>query len=241
MGDEEQVVAAVAAVNTFTGCEASPHIALLVTALAKAQAEFPPVEKDKTARITSQKGNYAYAYADLATILAVVRPVMAKHGIALIQPVSIQSGAVAVRTILAHSSGEWMAADLVFRAGDGDPRSVASVITYGRRYGLITMIGVAATDEDDDAAAATPVRSNGHRAAQPASEPAPRPTASATDKPDGFDDWLDDLVAVADEGQDALKSAWTKSQPYLRKYLTDTDNAKWEAIKAKSTQVKVPA
>lgn len=55
--------------------------------------------------------------------------------------------------------------------------------------------------------------------------------------PDGFEDWLADLEAVADEGTDALKSAWQKSQPYMRKFLTDTDNAKWGALKAKAAKV----
>ena len=41
----------------------------LNAAIAKAQGEFPPIPKDKTA----QAGSYSYAYADLASILA-LRP-----------------------------------------------------------------------------------------------------------------------------------------------------------------------
>jgi hypothetical protein len=59
--------------------------------------------------------------------------------------------------------------------------------------------------------------------------------------PDGFDDWLSDLEAVADEGTDALKAAWMKSQPYMRKFLTDTDNAKWEALKKRAAGVRASA
>lgn len=55
--------------------------------------------------------------------------------------------------------------------------------------------------------------------------------------PDGFEDWLTDLEAVADEGTAALEKAWKHSQPYLRKHLTDTNKAKWEAIKAKAARV----
>lgn len=57
--------------------------------------------------------------------------------------------------------------------------------------------------------------------------------------PDGYDNWLADLEVTADEGTVALEAAWKKSQPYLRKFLTDTNKAKWEAIKAKAA--KVPA
>lgn len=55
--------------------------------------------------------------------------------------------------------------------------------------------------------------------------------------PDGFDNWLTDLEAVADEGTAALEAAWKKSQPYMRKHLTDTNKAKWEAIKARAAKV----
>ena len=59
--------------------------------------------------------------------------------------------------------------------------------------------------------------------------------------PPGFDDWLIDLESVADNGLDALKAAWTKSQPFLRQHLTTTNNAKWEALKAKAATVKADA
>lgn len=55
--------------------------------------------------------------------------------------------------------------------------------------------------------------------------------------PDGFDNWLTDLDAVADEGTAALEKAWKASQPYMRKHLTDTNKAKWEVIKSKAAKV----
>jgi hypothetical protein len=67
----------------------------------------------------------------------------------------------------------------------------------------------------------------------------PEPTKATV--PDGFEDWLIDLEAVAAEGTEALKAAWKKSQPYMRKFLTDTHNAKWEALKAKADKVQVAA
>ena len=57
--------------------------------------------------------------------------------------------------------------------------------------------------------------------------------------PDGFDDWLADMEATADQGVEPLKAAWAKSQPYMRKFLTDTDPQRWESIKAKAAKVKV--
>ena len=56
--------------------------------------------------------------------------------------------------------------------------------------------------------------------------------------PPGYDNWLTDLTSVADNGTEALQAAWKKSQPFLRKYLMDTNNAGWEALKAKAAKVK---
>jgi hypothetical protein len=98
------------------------------------------------------------------------------------------------------------------------------VITYLRRYSLAAFAGVAPEDDDGNAAV-------GH-GTQKATTPAPV-------KPGGFDDWLMNLEAVAIEGTSALESAWKKSKAEYRTYLTITNNAGWEAIKAKAA--KAPA
>lgn len=55
--------------------------------------------------------------------------------------------------------------------------------------------------------------------------------------PEGYDNMLIDLELVAKEqGTEALQTAWKKSNPVLRKHLTDTNNAAWEAIKAKAAE-----
>ena len=55
--------------------------------------------------------------------------------------------------------------------------------------------------------------------------------------PEGFENWLLDLEAVADEGTKALEAAWKKSQPYMRQHLTTIDKARWESIKSKAAKV----
>jgi hypothetical protein len=63
--------------------EVPPKHPNLIAALAAAQGEFPPLVKDKKVEAGPRK----YTYADLATVLHVVRPVLSRHGIALIQPI----------------------------------------------------------------------------------------------------------------------------------------------------------
>jgi phage recombination protein Bet len=61
-------------------------------------------------------------------------------------------------------------------------------------------------------------------AAATASEP-------ALAKPDGFDSWLDDLTAVADEGSELFASAWAAADEAMRVYLTATEPERYEVLK----------
>lgn len=53
-------------------------------------------------------------------------------------------------------------------------------------------------------------------------------------KPDGYDDWLDDIRACAEEGEEALTKAWEGSDVVRRTYLTDSDPNAFEALKARA-------
>jgi len=59
------------------------------------------------------------------------------------------------------------------------------------------------------------------------------PTAA----PEGFDNWLADLEAVADEGLEPLKKAWSLSLQPFRAHLHNTDRDRWEAMKARASKV----
>lgn len=198
----------------------SSAIGKLVAALAKAQGSIEGASKDKT------NPHFKSDYADLASVWAACRAQLSKNKLAVIQTTSADGHKVTVETVLAHSSGEWISGTLTMTAQQNTPQAIGSCITYARRYALAAMVGVA--PEDDDGNAAT--QSATHR-----------PQAVPASVPPGYDEWLIDLEAVAEEGQEALKSAWNKSQPFLRKHLTDTDGAKWESLKAKSAKVKVTA
>ena len=135
----------------------SESIGQLAKALAAAQADFPAVEKGRKAEVRMKAGgSYSYTYADLADIMADVRPVLAKHGLAVAQPVSTRNGAAIVTTLLMHTSGEFLGEECELPAVDpGDARSMGSAVTYSRRYGYTGMLGIAPDDgEDDDGEAA---------------------------------------------------------------------------------------
>ena len=124
----------------------STSIAKLVSALAKAQGEIAGALKD------SENPHFRSKYADLASTWDACRQPLAKHELAVLQPVSANGPHVTVTTILAHSSGEWISEALTLTAQQNTPQGVGSAITYGRRYGLAAMVGIAPEDDDGNAA-----------------------------------------------------------------------------------------
>lgn len=73
------------------------------------------------------------------------------------------------------------------------------------------------------------------------STPAAPAAPQIAEPPAGFAEWLLDMQATADNGVEALKAAWKATQPYMRKYLTDTAPEKWDAIKARAERAQVAA
>jgi hypothetical protein len=120
----------------------------LFAALAKAQGEIGGAKKDST------NPHFKSSYADLASVRDVTQEPLAKNGIAVIQwPRTVERG-VEVETILAHSSGQYMTGVLWMPVTKMDAHGVGSAITYGRRYALMAVTGVAPVDDDGNAAAA---------------------------------------------------------------------------------------
>lgn len=131
----------------------------VATALATAQGAFPVIPRDRTVVVKSRRpredgsySSYTFSYAPLSTILEKVRPALAANGLALVQSVvADEKGTEMVRTMVAHSSGQWFANEIpVFTSGaDNASQAYASGLTYARRYGVTTLL-VLAADEDDD-------------------------------------------------------------------------------------------
>jgi len=121
-------------------------------AFVTAWAELPPVEKTKTATIpTKTGGSFTYTYADLATVIAAVRPVFAKHGLAVTQSAVDADEGVGIVTRIIHKGGWTETYGPTVVPFTGDARSAGGAITYARRYGLTAALGIA-TDDDTDAA-----------------------------------------------------------------------------------------
>jgi len=135
----------------------SESIASLAAALAKAQVLLTNPEKSLTATIGSDRYDEpgrTFRYAPLSSGLDIVRKALGQHEIATVQTTAIDQAAQAVSltTVLAHSSGEWIASDWPVCALSemATPRRMGAALTYARRYALFTLVGIAG-EEDVDA------------------------------------------------------------------------------------------
>jgi len=169
----------------------SPSIASLVAALAKAQAELVNPEKSLVATIRSDgpRGTeQTFRYAPLSSGLDIVRKTLGQHEIATVQTTAIDqtAGVVNLTTVLAHSSGEWIASDWPVCAisETATPHRMGAALTYARRYALFTLVGIAGEDDLDAPDLTTPtqktpgpeqpVRSGNSRLNSGQHNPAPR-------------------------------------------------------------------
>ena len=94
----------------------SETIGTIAAALAKAQAQLVNPEKSLTGTIRSDMTGSAersFRYAPLSSGLDIVRKTLSQHEIATVQTTAVDqtAGIVNLTTILAHSSGEWIASD----------------------------------------------------------------------------------------------------------------------------------
>jgi ERF superfamily len=135
----------------------SESIAALAAALAKAQVLLTNPEKSLTATVgTDRYGEPGrpFRYAPLSSGLDIVRKALGQHEIATVQTTAIDQATqtVSLTTVLAHSSGEWIASDWPVCALSemATPRRMGAALTYARRYALFTLVGIAG-EEDLDA------------------------------------------------------------------------------------------
>ena len=141
----------------------SETIGTIAAALAKAQAELINPEKSKVATIRLDGPGTAersFRYAPLSSGLDIVRRTLSQHEIATVQTTAIDqtAGIVNLTTVLAHSSGEWIASDWPVCAisETATPHRMGAALTYARRYALFTLVGIAGEDDLDAPDLTTP-------------------------------------------------------------------------------------
>lgn len=122
----------------------TPAPITLASALANAQAELTDPLRTKVMAVPNRPSRM---YAGLDDLFAAVRPVLARHGIAITQTTE-RAGEEWVLATRLRGFGETIESLWPFDF-KGGPQDIGSRLTYFRRYSLEALVGVAATHDDD--------------------------------------------------------------------------------------------
>ena len=176
--------------------------------LVAALAELRTLQQD------GANTHFKSRYMTLQTLIEGVRPILARHNLALLQPVTADANSVTVTTVILHSSGAKFDSALTLTAtGPATPQALGSLISYARRYGAGSLLGIVSDpDADDDAnAASAPVE----------------PTLAETQ---AYARWISTLRAAAALGLPALMSA-VRDGDESHKARLRANTTLWNSIK----------
>lgn len=129
----------------------------IAKALAAAQGAIGTVAHDREVKVPTAGGSsYSFRYATLAAIMDAVRKPLADNGLALVQIPKVSAEVVTVTTRLLHVSGESLESEVRIPLGKRDAQGVGAAITYARRYGLSSLLGIATEEENEEEVLAQP-------------------------------------------------------------------------------------
>ena len=126
-----------------------------LVAFAELQAELPAAER-------KGKGHNDVSYARYEDVATALREPFARHGFSHWFAIDQTNGKVTVTTCLGHAAGHVETTDMTLPLDDSGKKTamhaLGSTVSYGKRYGLLTITGIATSDDDDGKAA---IRSSG--------------------------------------------------------------------------------
>lgn len=173
----------------------SEQINELAGALAKAQGTIDDASKDAT------NPHFKSRYADFASVRDAIRLPLSSNGLSYLQALRTIDKGLEVETMLAHSSGQFVSETLMIPLATMTAQTIGSAATYGKRYALMAMIGIAASEDDDGNAATS--------AAPLARLPAPRTIRGQEDirQDNPFNDDFPGDAPMRDEPEPAISTA----------------------------------
>lgn len=187
------------------------------TAFAAMQADIPVI-------VEKHDGDGGkWTFAPLEDIVEPLRPVLTKHGFSISHQTEWpERGTVKVIGILTHRSGHARRSEFQANADTSGSKNaiqaLGSTRSYGQRYTTIALLNIATRGTDDDGASSEKFKH--------------------ADPPAGYDKWLLDMEACADEGWPKLSKAFSDSKPEFRNHATRVDKQAWEALKVKAQKVQ---
>ena len=134
--------------------EARQALRAYLAAMVAFSREQPTIYKDREVKF----GGTRYKHATLASITATLVGVLSQHGLTVSWRTSQTGGQVSVTCRVTHEAGHHEETSLSSPADTSGQKNaiqaIGSAVTYLQRYTLLALLGLAATDQDDDGLAA---------------------------------------------------------------------------------------
>lgn len=125
----------------------SEEIDKLAIALAKFQGSLEQPSLNSEVEVeTKTGGKYKFKYADLSECKRVAKQPLAENELAVCQLIEDD---YSIRTILLHSSGQWISSKVRMPSNTANAQSIGSAITYAKRYAFCAILGIVADDDED--------------------------------------------------------------------------------------------
>ncbi len=156
-------------------------------------------------------------YADINAILAVVKPILNKHGLVLTQALDMVEGHMGLITAITDVDSKEKIEGSCYWAEMPDPQKTGSAITYYRRYSIQSLLALEAQDDDGNVASSNTYQK-------------PKPTKAEKDFMQDLEpseeeviNWQEHIDMCRDLVE--LKRIWKEMpihiQPKLEKYKND--------------------
>ena len=152
-------------------------------ALARFQAQIPPIQKRQVAKIQTKGGSsFTYHYANLSDIVTAIRPALAACELSLSFDTALKEGMLTVIASVhhadGHSSSSTFSAPLDRETRMSPSQAMDSALTYARRYAMCAALGIVTAEDDDDAQTTQPAPRAADRRPPQGQAPAAAPTAA---------------------------------------------------------------
>ena len=109
------------------------------------QSSLKAIKKD------AENTHFHNKYFDINTLIGVLKPLLLKQKLMVLQPVSHIEGKPALKTIIYDSEGKTVIEDITPLPDNIEPHKMGSAITYFRRYCLVSLLFLEAEDDDGNA------------------------------------------------------------------------------------------
>jgi ERF superfamily protein len=191
-----------------------------IQAFSDFKRNMPDVVKDMLNK------QYGSDYSSLANLVNTTNRALGEYGLHAAWDPVVKGNVVSVACILTHVDGHEQRVTIEGppdTSGQKNPlQQIKSSLTYleGATFQAITGVVARSASKDDDGNGA-------------GGKPDP-------EAPEGYEDWKADMIALADEGIDKLKAAWSKSDSGFRRFVVKSDETWWNQAKSKASKVKTP-